>query len=85
MLLHPTAFALMSYLYKSKRWEKVDWIDANPRLVEPMNAWFSGVDLPGEVAELGVTVGVLLAFLKNWRTTLVAAVRNPACATRRAL
>jgi hypothetical protein len=32
MLLHPTAFALMSYLYKSKRWEKVDWIDANPRL-----------------------------------------------------
>jgi predicted ATP-grasp superfamily ATP-dependent carboligase len=23
------------------------FIDANPRLVEPMNAWFSGVDLPG--------------------------------------
>jgi hypothetical protein len=23
------------------------FIDANPRLVEPMNAWLSGVDLPG--------------------------------------
>jgi len=26
------------------------FIDANPRLVEPMNAWLSGTDLPGRVA-----------------------------------
>jgi predicted ATP-grasp superfamily ATP-dependent carboligase len=31
------------------------FIDANPRLVEPMNAWFSGVDLPG--ALLRVSLG----------------------------
>lgn len=31
------------------------FIDANPRLVEPMNAWLSGVDLPG--ALLGVSLG----------------------------
>jgi glutathione synthase/RimK-type ligase-like ATP-grasp enzyme len=31
------------------------FIDANPRLVEPMNAWLSGVDLPG--ALLRVSLG----------------------------
>jgi predicted ATP-grasp superfamily ATP-dependent carboligase len=31
------------------------FIDANPRLVEPMNAWLSGVDLPG--ALLAVSLG----------------------------
>jgi predicted ATP-grasp superfamily ATP-dependent carboligase len=31
------------------------FIDANPRLVEPMNAWLAGVDLPG--ALLGVSLG----------------------------
>jgi predicted ATP-grasp superfamily ATP-dependent carboligase len=31
------------------------FIDANPRLVEPMNAWFSGIDLAG--ALLGVSLG----------------------------
>jgi predicted ATP-grasp superfamily ATP-dependent carboligase len=33
------------------------FIDANPRLVEPMNAWLSGVDLPGALlqASLGET------------------------------
>lgn len=31
------------------------FFDANPRLVEPMNAWFSGVDLPG--ALLRVSLG----------------------------
>jgi len=34
---------------------KSSFIDANPRLVEPMNAWFSGVDLAG--ALLGVSLG----------------------------
>jgi hypothetical protein len=48
MLLHPTAFALLSYLYKTKRWEKMDWIDANPRL--PKDASKS---VPGLV-ELGL-------------------------------
>jgi predicted ATP-grasp superfamily ATP-dependent carboligase len=31
------------------------FFDANPRLVEPMNAWLSGLDLPG--ALLGVSLG----------------------------
>ncbi|HEY4986882.1 MAG TPA: hypothetical protein VII39_09695 [Bradyrhizobium sp.] len=31
------------------------FIDANPRLVEPMNAWLSGVDLPG--ALLSISLG----------------------------
>jgi predicted ATP-grasp superfamily ATP-dependent carboligase len=31
------------------------FIDANPRLVEPMNAWLSGVDLPG--ALLAISLG----------------------------
>lgn len=35
------------------------FIDANPRLVEPMNAWLSGVDLPGALLQisLGQTPG----------------------------
>jgi predicted ATP-grasp superfamily ATP-dependent carboligase len=28
------------------------FIDANPRLVEPMNAWLSGVDLPGALLKI---------------------------------
>jgi predicted ATP-grasp superfamily ATP-dependent carboligase len=28
------------------------FIDANPRLVEPMNAWLSGVDLPGALVQV---------------------------------
>ena len=35
--------------------ETPNFIDANPRLVEPMNAWLSGVDLPG--ALLGISLG----------------------------
>jgi hypothetical protein len=36
------------------------FIDANPRLVEPMNAWLSGVDLPGALLQisLGETAAV---------------------------
>ena len=36
------------------------FIDANPRLVEPMNGWLSGVDLPGALLQisLGETVPV---------------------------
>ena len=30
------------------------FIDANPRLVEPMNAWFSGVDLPGALLQVSL-------------------------------
>src|SRR5205085_3142312 len=30
------------------------FIDANPRLVEPMNAWFAGVDLPGALLQSSV-------------------------------
>jgi predicted ATP-grasp superfamily ATP-dependent carboligase len=30
------------------------FIDANPRLVEPMNAWLSGVDLPGALLQLSL-------------------------------
>lgn len=30
------------------------FIDANPRLVEPMNAWFSGVDLAGALLQLSL-------------------------------
>jgi predicted ATP-grasp superfamily ATP-dependent carboligase len=30
------------------------FIDANPRLVEPMNAWFSGVDLPGALLRISL-------------------------------
>ena len=30
------------------------FIDANPRLVEPMNAWFSGVDLPGALLKISL-------------------------------
>jgi predicted ATP-grasp superfamily ATP-dependent carboligase len=30
------------------------FIDANPRMVEPMNAWFSGVDLPGALLQLSL-------------------------------
>jgi predicted ATP-grasp superfamily ATP-dependent carboligase len=30
------------------------FIDANPRLVEPMNAWFSGIDLPGALLQVSL-------------------------------
>jgi predicted ATP-grasp superfamily ATP-dependent carboligase len=30
------------------------FIDANPRLVEPMNAWLSGVDLPGALLQISL-------------------------------
>jgi predicted ATP-grasp superfamily ATP-dependent carboligase len=30
------------------------FIDANPRLVEPMNAWLSGVDLPGALLRISL-------------------------------
>ncbi len=30
------------------------FIDANPRLVEPMNAWLSGVDLPGALLQVSL-------------------------------
>src|SRR5262249_21936866 len=30
------------------------FIDANPRLVEPMNAWFSGTDLPATLLALSL-------------------------------
>jgi len=30
------------------------FIDANPRLVEPMNAWFCGVDLPGALLRISL-------------------------------
>jgi predicted ATP-grasp superfamily ATP-dependent carboligase len=30
------------------------FIDANPRLVEPMNAWLSGVDLPGALLKISL-------------------------------
>src|SRR5947209_1947352 len=30
------------------------FIDANPRLVEPMNAWFAGVDLPGALLQISL-------------------------------
>jgi len=30
------------------------FIDANPRLVEPMNAWLSGVDLPGSLLKISL-------------------------------
>ncbi len=30
------------------------FIDANPRLVEPMNAWLSGVDLPGALLQMSL-------------------------------
>jgi predicted ATP-grasp superfamily ATP-dependent carboligase len=30
------------------------FIDANPRLVEPMNAWLSGVDLPGVLLQISL-------------------------------
>jgi hypothetical protein len=30
------------------------FIDANPRLVEPMNAWMSGVDLPGALLQISL-------------------------------
>jgi len=30
------------------------FIDANPRLVEPMNAWLSGVDLPGALLKVSL-------------------------------
>jgi predicted ATP-grasp superfamily ATP-dependent carboligase len=30
------------------------FIDANPRLVEPMNAWLSGVDLPGALIQVSL-------------------------------
>jgi len=30
------------------------FIDANPRLVEPMNAWFSGVDLAGSLLKISL-------------------------------
>jgi predicted ATP-grasp superfamily ATP-dependent carboligase len=30
------------------------FIDANPRLVEPMNAWISGVDLPGALLQVSL-------------------------------
>jgi predicted ATP-grasp superfamily ATP-dependent carboligase len=31
-----------------------NFIDANPRLVEPMNAWLSGVDLPGALLQVSL-------------------------------
>jgi predicted ATP-grasp superfamily ATP-dependent carboligase len=31
-----------------------NFIDANPRLVEPMNAWLSGVDLPGALLQISL-------------------------------
>jgi predicted ATP-grasp superfamily ATP-dependent carboligase len=30
------------------------FIDANPRMVEPMNAWLSGVDLPGALLQISL-------------------------------
>ena len=30
------------------------FIDADPRLVEPMNAWLSGVDLPGALLKISL-------------------------------
>ena len=30
------------------------FIDANPRLVEPMNAWLSGIDLPGALLKISL-------------------------------
>jgi predicted ATP-grasp superfamily ATP-dependent carboligase len=30
------------------------FIDANPRLVEPMNAWLSGIDLPGALLQISL-------------------------------
>ncbi|MGO8909441.1 MAG: hypothetical protein ACLQDM_08990 [Bradyrhizobium sp.] len=34
--------------------ETPHFIDANPRLVEPMNAWLSGVDLPGALLRISL-------------------------------
>jgi predicted ATP-grasp superfamily ATP-dependent carboligase len=34
--------------------ETPHFIDANPRLVEPMNAWLSGVDLPGALLQVSL-------------------------------
>ncbi len=31
-----------------------NFFDANPRLVEPMNAWLSGVDLPGALLQVSL-------------------------------
>jgi glutathione synthase/RimK-type ligase-like ATP-grasp enzyme len=45
------------------------FIDANPRLVEPMNAWFSGVDLPG--ALLQVSLGEAAPTQANGRDGVV--------------
>jgi hypothetical protein len=30
------------------------FFDANPRLVEPMNGWLSGVDLPGALLKISL-------------------------------
>ena len=37
------------------------FIDANPRLVEPMNAWLSGVDLPGALLRISLGENVAAA------------------------
>ncbi len=45
------------------------FIDANPRLVEPMNAWLAGVDLPG--ALLQVSLGAAAPAQANGRAGVV--------------
>jgi predicted ATP-grasp superfamily ATP-dependent carboligase len=45
----------LSFDYISDAASKTPYfIDANPRLVEPMNAWLSGVDLPGALLQVSL-------------------------------